>query len=190
MHLKNFSTIRIWKAQYKSAVQKTENIFSCPQEPKAQYNTILTFPNIPFETIWNINHFICTITCRFSNLLVIIFVISKVQLIQFKKQAEVTWQIVTAKLKSVKPPYYRISYINRTIDKKSFQSKLNKFHTKIKRQNVQVSSKLGDLSPFGPKTKKYPFFIKKSKMPQKSKFSTFFLSLGSRLLSNLLDFSS
>ena len=83
----------------KKVKHKTEIIFSCPQEPKAQYNTILTFPII--------NHFICIITCRFSNLLVIIFVISKVQLIQFKKQAEVTWQIVTAKLKSVKPPYYR-----------------------------------------------------------------------------------
>ena len=86
-------------SKQKSETQNRYHIFvSILNTPKAQV-LILTSPII--------NHFICTITCRFSNLLVIIFVISKVQLIQFKKQAEVTWQIVTAKLKSVKPPYYR-----------------------------------------------------------------------------------
>ena len=86
---------------------------------------------------------------------------------------------------------FKISFIwSAYVIKQSFQSKLNKFHTKIKRQNVQVSSKLGDLSPFGPKMKQYPVWSKSSKMPQKSKFSTFFPPLGSRLYSNLIDFSS
>ena len=59
--------------KFKSAVQKTENIFSC----KLQAKSAVQYHSFPFQIshltiIWIINHFICTSTCRFSNMLLVL----------------------------------------------------------------------------------------------------------------------
>ena len=80
MHLKKRSTIlkklgfelKQKKAQYRKAQYKKLKIYflvnSKPTKKSAVQYHFFPFQISHLTTIWNINHFICTSTCRFSNL--------------------------------------------------------------------------------------------------------------------------
>ena len=100
-------------------------------EPKAQYNPILTFQII--------NHFVCITTWQFSNLLVILRNIQgSTDSIQKTSWGHLT-NCYSQTKNQLNQPYYHISYINRTIDRKSLIQTFNIFSRKIKQIAAQLS---------------------------------------------------
>ena len=120
MHLKNFTYhLRFYLSFSLSQNQKfTYHFRSLRTKSTVQSN--FNFPNYQPFCFY---HYLTIFKPVSQN-----YVISRFNWFNFKKQAEVTWQIVTAKQKiSLNQPYYHVSYINRIIDKKSLSQNLQYF---------------------------------------------------------------